>query len=69
MVPPDVDDLKAALAQAKACDGAAVVCAKSDRDANLLLPQDMVARFFEVYLGTASLTCAANLSEETDKCP
>ena len=46
-----IDDIKAALAQAKACDGAAVVCVKSDRDANLLLPQDMIARFFEVYQG------------------
>jgi acetolactate synthase-1/2/3 large subunit len=46
-----IEDIGAALAQAKGCAGPAVVCVKSDRDANLLLPQDMVARFFEVYQG------------------
>jgi acetolactate synthase-1/2/3 large subunit len=46
-----IEDLGAALAGARACEGPAVVCVKTDRDANLMLPQDMVARFFEVYQG------------------
>ena len=46
-----IEEIGPALAQAKACEGPAVVCVKSDRDANLLLPQDMVVRFFEVYQG------------------
>jgi acetolactate synthase-1/2/3 large subunit len=46
-----MEDIAAALGQAKACAGPAVVCVKSERDANLMLPEDMVARFFEVYRG------------------
>lgn len=46
-----IEGVGAALAQAKACEGPAVVCVKSDRDANLLLPQDMFTRFVEVYQG------------------
>jgi acetolactate synthase-1/2/3 large subunit len=46
-----IEDLAAALEQAKGCIGPAVVCVKTDRDANLLIPPDMVARFFEVYQG------------------
>ena len=46
-----MDDIGAALAQAKDCQGPAVVCVKSDRDANLAIPEDMLARFFEVYRG------------------
>lgn len=46
-----IEDVAGALAAAKACEGPAVVCLRTSRDANLLLPQDMVARFFEVYQG------------------
>ncbi len=46
-----IEDIGAALAQAKASQGPAVVCVKSDRDANLAIPEDMFARFFEVYQG------------------
>jgi acetolactate synthase-1/2/3 large subunit len=46
-----IGELGAALAQAKACKEPAVVCVKSDRDANLQLPEDMFGRFFEVYRG------------------
>ncbi|HSQ00315.1 MAG TPA: thiamine pyrophosphate-binding protein [Candidatus Dormibacteraeota bacterium] len=46
-----IEDLMPALVQAKACEGPAVVCVKSDRDANLQIPTDMFARFFEVYRG------------------
>jgi thiamine pyrophosphate-dependent acetolactate synthase large subunit-like protein len=46
-----IEDVGAAVAAAKACEGPAVVCLRTSRDANLMLPQDMVARFFEVYQG------------------
>lgn len=46
-----IDDLGAALTAAKGAKGPAVVCVKTDRDANLQLPQDVFARFFEVYQG------------------
>ncbi|MFN2425469.1 MAG: thiamine pyrophosphate-binding protein [Candidatus Binatia bacterium] len=46
-----LDELAPALARARGGDGPSVICVKSDRDANLTLPQDMVARFFEVYQG------------------
>lgn len=45
---------KPVLVQAKACEGPAVVCVKSDRDANLLIAQDMFNRFFDVYHGPAA---------------
>jgi acetolactate synthase-1/2/3 large subunit len=48
-----LEDLAPALAEAKACDGPAVVCVKTDREANLQLPESMLARFFEVYRGPA----------------
>jgi len=44
-------DLVKALAAARAHDGPAVVCIRSDRDANLALPPDMLGRFVEVYQG------------------
>ncbi|HEY2775631.1 MAG TPA: thiamine pyrophosphate-binding protein [Candidatus Binatia bacterium] len=44
-------DLAPALARAKAAVGPSVVCIRSDRDANLMLPQDMILRFMEVYAG------------------
>lgn len=47
-------DLAPALREAKACDGPAVVCVKSDRDANLQIPGDMFSRFFEVYSGPSA---------------
>jgi len=46
-----IENLGPSLKQAKACEGPAVVCVKTEREANLLLPHDMVARFFEVYQG------------------
>jgi acetolactate synthase-1/2/3 large subunit len=46
-----IEDVGPALVQAKACEGPAVVCVRSDRDANLQIPTDMFARFFEVYRG------------------
>jgi len=46
-----IEDLGAALAGARAARGPSVVCLATNRDANLMLPQDMAARFFEVYQG------------------
>jgi hypothetical protein len=40
-----------ALEQAKAATGSAVVCLRTDRDANLAIPQEMILRFVEVYQG------------------
>ena len=44
-------DLEPALASAKAGEGPAVVCVRTDRDANLATPQDPLVRFVEVYQG------------------
>ena len=49
-----IEDLAAALAGARASQGPAVVCIRTDRDANLLIPQEMFGRFFEVYQGPAA---------------
>jgi thiamine pyrophosphate-dependent acetolactate synthase large subunit-like protein len=49
-----IDGLAGALSAAKASPRPAVVCVRSDRDANLMLPQDLFARFFEVYQGVRS---------------
>jgi acetolactate synthase-1/2/3 large subunit len=46
-----LDDLRAALGLALANDGPTVICVKTDREANLMLPQDMMMRFVEVYQG------------------
>jgi acetolactate synthase-1/2/3 large subunit len=46
-----VGALAPALAVARAHDGPAVVCIRTDRDANLALPLDMLGRFVEVYQG------------------
>ncbi|HXJ32814.1 MAG TPA: thiamine pyrophosphate-binding protein [Candidatus Eisenbacteria bacterium] len=50
----ELDYLRPALDEARSHAGPSVVCIKSDRDANLSLPQDMIARFFEVYQGPAA---------------
>jgi acetolactate synthase-1/2/3 large subunit len=46
-----LDDLEPALASAKAEPGPAVVCVRTDRDANLATPGDPLMRFIEVYQG------------------
>jgi acetolactate synthase-1/2/3 large subunit len=46
-----LDDLAPAVARARAADGPSVVCLKTDREANLSIPQDMLMRFVEVYQG------------------
>jgi acetolactate synthase-1/2/3 large subunit len=44
-------DLEPALERAKAAPGPAVVCVRTDRDANLSTPSDPLLRFIEVYQG------------------
>ncbi len=46
-----MEDLEAALKGAKAADGPAVICLKTNRDANLAIPGDLGRRFGEVYQG------------------
>jgi acetolactate synthase-1/2/3 large subunit len=45
------EDLAAACARARAAAGPALVCVKTDRDANLATPQESLMRFVEVYQG------------------
>lgn len=46
-----IEDLEPVLRGAKAHDGPSLVCLRTDHDANLAIPEDMLARFFEVYSG------------------
>lgn len=46
-----LDDLDAALTRAQAHDGPSLVCVRSDHDANLAIPGELLGRFFEVYSG------------------
>jgi acetolactate synthase-1/2/3 large subunit len=46
-----IDDLEPALRRAKEHDGPSVICLRSSHEANLAVPADMLARFFEVYSG------------------
>lgn len=48
-----LDALEDALRRAKDHAGPSLVCIRSDRDANLAVPEDMMMRFFEVYSGPA----------------
>ena len=46
-------DLDGALRRSREHDGPSLVCLRTDHDANLALPAEMTARFFEVYFGPA----------------
>jgi acetolactate synthase-1/2/3 large subunit len=46
-----IEDLDAALGRARGHDGPSLVCVRSNHDANLSVPKEMFARFFEVYNG------------------
>jgi acetolactate synthase-1/2/3 large subunit len=46
-----LDELEPALQRAKEHDGPSLICLRSDHDANLRVPETMLARFFEVYSG------------------
>jgi len=48
-----IEDLEPALHRAQRHDGPSLICLHSDHEANLAIPQDMMARFFEVYSGPA----------------
>ena len=48
-----IGDLEPALRRAQEHDGPSLVCLRTDHDANLAVPEDMMARFFEVYSGPA----------------
>ena len=47
-------DLEPALARAKQAAGPTVICLKTDRDANMLAPMELLTRFTEVYQGPMS---------------
>jgi thiamine pyrophosphate-dependent acetolactate synthase large subunit-like protein len=49
-----LDELPAALARAQAAAGPAVVCVKTSKEANLAVPEEGIARFFEVYSGPSA---------------
>lgn len=53
-----IEDLDAALRRAQATAGPSLVCIRSDHDANLAVPQEMMARFFEVYSGPVEQAAA-----------
>jgi len=46
-----IEDLDAALNRAKGHDGPSLICLRTDHAANLAVPAQMIARFFEVYSG------------------
>ncbi len=46
-----IEDLEPALRRAQQHDGPSLICLHTDHDANLAIPEDMMARFFEVYSG------------------
>jgi acetolactate synthase I/II/III large subunit len=46
-----IEDLEPALNRARAANGPAVICVRSERDANLAVPPELMLRFVEVYQG------------------
>ena len=46
-----IEDLEPALRRAQQHNGPSLVCLRTDHDANLAVPEEMMARFFEVYSG------------------
>ena len=49
-----IEDLDPALRRAREHDGPTLICLRTDHNANLNIPADMTARFFEVYGGPAA---------------
>jgi len=49
-----IEDLKGALDRARSASGPRLVCVRTDREANLAVPGEMMRRFFEVYSGPAA---------------
>ena len=48
-----IDDLPGALERGRAVKGPRLICVRTDREANLGVPGEMMSRFFEVYNGPA----------------
>ncbi len=48
-----IEDLDAALQRSRSHAGPSLICVRSDHGANLAIPEEMMARFFEVYNGPA----------------
>ena len=46
-----IEDLDGALRRAREYEGPRLICLRTDHDANLSVPAEMLARFFEVYNG------------------
>jgi acetolactate synthase I/II/III large subunit len=46
-----IEDLDGALARSREHEGPSLICLRSDHEANLAVPEAMLARFFEVYSG------------------
>jgi acetolactate synthase I/II/III large subunit len=46
-----IEELEPALRRAREHAGPSLVCLRTDHDANLAVPEEMMARFFEVYSG------------------
>lgn len=51
-----LEELEPALRRCQEHNGPSLVCLRSDHDANLAVPEDMMARFFEVYSGPTPAT-------------
>lgn len=51
-----LDDLDAAVRRSRAYAGPGLICLRTDHDANLAIPMELTARFFEVYSGPAKPT-------------
>ena len=51
-----IEDLDGALRRSREHDGPSLVCVRTDHDANLSVPAELMARFFEVYFGPAKPT-------------
>ena len=49
-----IEDLDGALRRSREHDGPSLICVRSDHEANLAVPAEMLARFFEVYSGPAA---------------
>ncbi len=48
-----IEDVDGALRRSREHEGPSLVCLRTDHDANLSIPAEMMARFFEVYFGPA----------------
>ncbi len=56
-----IEDLEPALRRAQEYDGPSLICVRTDHEANLAVPEDMMARFFEVYSGPVPTEAAAGM--------